>query len=125
VLIPHLHFGGGCADAIALYEKAFGVMAGGFDYRDGLIAHAEMDIHGQRVFLNDAFGNKQKTGDCGAVHLVLTFGTAEELLACYEILRDEGDDGVPFVKTPYSALCGNFMDKFGVLWGFMAEKGDE
>ena len=27
----------------------------------------------------------------------------------------------PFIKLPYSELSGNFIDKFGVQWGFMTE----
>lgn len=119
MLIPHLHFGGDCADAIALYEKAFKTKAEDYDYRDDKIAHAEMNIHGQRVWLNDAFGNKDKSLDCGAVHLILTFNTAEELLSCYENLKADDNAPAPFKETPYSKLVGNFLDKFGVLWGFM------
>ena len=119
MLIPHLHFGGDCADAIALYEMVFNTKAEDYDYRDNKIAHAEMNIHGQRVWLNDAFGNKDKSLDCGAVHLILTFNTAEELLICYENLKADADTSAPFHETPYSKLVGNFLDKFGVLWGFM------
>lgn len=119
MLVPHLHFCGNCNEAIALYEKAFGAKAGEIEYSDGnRIAHANMQIHGQTVFLNDRFGNKNNSLDC-AVHLVLQFPTEEALLSCYEILKDGGTVIDPFVKTPYSALVGNFMDKFGVLWGFM------
>ena len=124
MLIPHLHFGGDCAEAIALYEKAFGAAAGDYDRNGGMIAHAEMEIHGQRVFMNDAFGNKNKSLDCGAVHLILTFATKEELLACYEQIMADDDAPCPFYETPYSPLCGNFLDKFGVLWGFMADSPD-
>jgi PhnB protein len=122
MLIPHLHFGGSCKEAIDLYEKAFNtkVEADSIDYAsDGIkIAHAAMDIHGVKVFLNDAFGNKTKSPDCGAVHLIVTFNTVKELLVCYEMLKAE-DVSYPFHETPYSKLVGNFMDKFGVLWGFM------
>ena len=27
-----------------------------------------------------------------------------------------------FEELPYSELAGTFMDKFGVLWGFMVEQ---
>jgi len=119
MLIPHLHFGGQCAEAIAVYEKAFGTKAGEFDYRNGQIAHAEMQIHGQTVWLNDAFGNKGMSSDCGAVHLCLTFPTPEALIACYEQLKQDDGAPVPFTEEPYSRLVGNFLDKFGVLWGFV------
>ena len=122
MLIPHLHFCGDCKEAIDLYEKAFNTKIESIDYMpDGIkIAHAAMNIHGQKVFLNDNFGNKDKSLDC-AVHLIITFNTVNELLACYEILKTDGNDIGTFNETPYSKLCGNFMDKFGVLWGFMAD----
>jgi len=119
MLIPILHFNGNCADAIALYENAFNTKAYNIEYRDdNKIRHAEMDIHGQMVFLNDRFGNKDNSLDC-AVHLVLTFETVDELKACYENIKEGGRIIDHFAKTPYSELVGNFMDKFGVLWGLM------
>ena len=127
MLIAHLHFNGDCKEAIDLYEKAFNTKVSKIDYMkdedNGIktITHARMKIHNQTVLLNDRFGNKDKTLDC-AVHLILTFKTSEELLACYEILKDGGKMIDPFVKTPYIELGGNFMDKFGVLWGFMVRK---
>jgi len=119
MLIPHLHFGGRCAEAIALYEKVFDSKARDYDRRGGIIAHAEMTIHGQKVFMNDAFGNKNKSFDCGAVHLILTFAMPEELLACYAQLKEESETEAPFAETPYARLAGNFLDRFGVLWGFI------
>ena len=122
MLIPHLHFNGDCADAIALYEKAFSTKARDYDYIDNKIAHAGMNIHGQPVWLNDAKVHiKNGFGiDCSA-HLVVTFDTPEELLACYEYLTTDENSPVPFRETPYSKLAGNFLDKYGVLWGFMVD----
>jgi Uncharacterized protein conserved in bacteria len=120
MLIPHLHFCGDCKQAIDLYENAFNTKAKSIEYApDGKIVHATMDIHGVEVFLNDNFGNKNKSFDF-AVHLIITFETAEELLACYEVLKTDDSDIDTFRETPYSKLCGNFMDEFGVTWGFMA-----
>ena len=121
MLIPVLHFNGECADAIALYEKAFKTKAENYDYgENNRILHVEMIIHGQRIYLNDARDYiKNAFGiDC-ATHLDLTFKTSEELLACYEILKRESTSTIPFVETPYSRLCGNFIDRLGVLWGLM------
>jgi len=122
MLIPHLHFCGNCKEAIDLYERAFKTKSEYIEYAPNSekIVHAAMDIHGQRVFLNDRFGNKDKRLDC-AVHLIITFSTISELLACCEILKTKENDIDTFTETPYSKLCGNFMDKFGVLWGFMAD----
>jgi Uncharacterized protein conserved in bacteria len=118
MIIPHLHFCGDCKEAIALYEKAFDTKLETIESNGDDVVHAAMNIHGQCVFLNDNFGNKDRSTDC-AVHLIITFATVNELLACYEILKTSDTD--TFHETPYSKLCGNFMDKFGVLWGFMAD----
>jgi uncharacterized glyoxalase superfamily protein PhnB len=79
-----------------------------------------MIIHGQKVFLNDGMDFIRNTYnvECNS-HLTLTFNTPEELLTCYEKLKDDSSSEYPFVETPYSKLVGNFIDKFGVLWGFM------
>lgn len=130
MLIPHLHFCGDCEEAIALYEKAFRTKAESIVYNrdyapdenpdDKGIAHAVMNIHGQTVFLNDRFGNQDKSLDC-AVHLIVMFPSAEELLACYEFFKEGSTIIDPLEKLPYSELAGNFIDKFGVQWGFMTE----
>lgn len=130
MLIPHLHFCDNCEEAIALYEKAFNTKAENIVYNrdyapdeypdDNRIAHAVMNIHGQKVFLNDRFGNKDKSLNC-AVHLIVMFPSVEELLACYEFFKEESTIIDPFTKLPYSELSSNFIDKFGVQWGFMTE----
>ena len=131
MLIPHLHFYDNCAEAITVYEKAFDTKAESIVYNrdyapnedpdDNGIAHAVMNIHGQKVFLNDRFGNKDKSLNC-AVHLIVMFSSVEELLACYEFFKEESTIIDPFTKLPYSELAGNFVDKFGVQWGFMTEQ---
>ena len=131
MLIPHLHFCGNCEEAIAIYEKAFHTKAESIVYNrdyapnegpdDNGIAHAAMNIHGQKVFLNDRFGNADKSLNC-AVHLIVMFPSVEELLACYEFFKEGATIVDPFEKLPYSELSVNFVDKFGVQWGFMTEQ---
>ena len=122
MLIPHLHFYGDCKNAISLYEKAFNTQVDEIDYTDDKrINHASMKIHGQTVFLNDneAMFNIKDISLNFPVHIIIYFQNAEELLACYEILKNDNVTSSPFVKTTYSELVGNFKDKFGILWGFM------
>jgi len=126
MLIPCLHFNGECRKVIELYEKAFNTTVDeeSIDYMsDGVkIAHATMSIHGTQVFLNDAleFLNNTFGNLTGKMHLTITFDTVEELLTCYAMLKTSGTPN-PFIETPYSKLVGNFVDKFGVLWGFMVK----
>ena len=122
MLVPHLHFLGDCKKAIALYEEAFDTKVDDIHYADDhRIIHASMKIHGQTVFLNDnddMFSVKDISLNF-PVHIIIYFKTTQELLACYEILKDDSIVSSPFTKAPYSELVGNFKDKFGMLWGFM------
>lgn len=72
-----------------LYEQAFGTKADILfinDKGDCSVGHAEMRINGVRIMLKDRFGKKDKTTDCAAA-LILTFESAAESPACYEMLR--------------------------------------
>ena len=50
------------------------------------------------------------------------WANVEELLACYEFFKEGSTIIDSFEKLPYSELAGNFIDKFGVQWGFMTEQ---
>ncbi len=130
MLIPHLHFNGTCKQAVTLYEAAFGAKAESVIYShqydpsqpvSDRVAHAVMKIHGQTVFLNDRFGNKDRTTDC-AVHLIVMFESKAALLSCYELLKEDSITVDPMQELAYSLLCVQFIDRFGVLWGFMVEQ---
>ena len=122
MLIPHLHFCGDCSEAIALYEAAFNTKAETIiSNRDNEISHAVMNIRGQKVFLNDRFGNKYKSPGC-AVCLIIMFKTTEELLACYEIFKKGSITVDPLEELPYSKLAVQFIDRFGIQWGFLVEE---
>ncbi|MDD4773651.1 MAG: VOC family protein [Eubacteriales bacterium] len=125
MLIPHLHFCGECEEAIALYERAFKTEAKIIDSASCIsangrreIAHAVMKIHGQEIFLNDRFGTAEKTTDI-AVHLVILFDNTDELLACYEIMKPGSVTVDPLAALPYSKQAVQFIDRYGVQWGFM------
>jgi PhnB protein len=130
MLIPHLHFCGDCADAIRLYETAFDTKSETIikisdespDAANGdEISHAVMNIHGVKIFLNDRFGNKNRTTDV-AVHLIVVFDSTAALLSCYEIMKPGSTIVDPMMELPYSALAVQFLDRFGVQWGFMVKE---
>lgn len=131
MLIPHLHFCGDCLQAITLYEKAFDIKAESIIFNrdfsphesmdDNRISHAVMYIHGQKIFLNDRFGNKNKSSDI-PVHIIITFKNTESFIACYEIIKSDSFTVDPMTELPYSQLAVQFIDKYGVLWGFMVEE---
>ena len=126
MLVPHLHFNGNCKEAIAFYEKAFKTKAESIiynrdyspEYDDDKIAHAIMFIHGQKIFLNDRFGKIDTSTDI-AVNLIVMWENESELLAGYEILKENSITIDPMEVLSYSSLAVQFIDKFGVQWGFM------
>ncbi len=91
MLIPHLHFGGNCAEAIILYEKVFRTKTDTIIYNrdyasdseecENKIAHAVMNIHGQKVFQNDRFGKTDRSTNV-ALHLIVEFNSVMALLDC-------------------------------------------
>lgn len=131
MLIPHLHFSGNCKEAIPFYEKAFNTRADVIisnsrynpeEYADDdRIAHAAMRIHGQLVYLNDRFGKKDTSTDV-AVHLIVTFKNKDDLLSCYNIMKEGSITVDPLETLPYIPLAVQFIDKFGVQWGFMVDE---
>ena len=50
------------------------------------------------------------------------FSDVDELLACYEYFKEGSTVIDSFEEMPYSKLAGNFIDEFGVQWGFMTEQ---
>lgn len=134
MIIPHLHFDGNCKEAISLYEKAFNVKADRIianrsydpqEYKgDDRIAHAVMHIHGQKIFLNDRFGKKDTSTDI-AVNLIVMFNSKKDFLTCYDIMKERSTIIDPLETLPYSPLFVQFIDKFGVQWGFMVDENAE
>jgi PhnB protein len=134
MLIPHLHFRGNCKEALSFYENAFNMKADTVIFRkdydsmdrpnENEIAHAVMHIHGQRVYLNDRFGKKDTSTDI-AIHLVVTFKNKDDLLSCYEKMKEGSITVDPLEALPYSPLAVQFIDKYGVQWGFMTDPTEE
>jgi PhnB protein len=122
MLIPHLHFNGDCTDAIRLYETAFSTKVKTVEMDGERLIHAEMDIHEMKIYLNNRFGNNNRSTDV-AVHLIVTFDSTDELLSCYEIMKTGSTTIDPMTELPYSALAVQFTDRFGVQWGFMVKEG--
>ncbi|HPF56520.1 MAG TPA: hypothetical protein PLV03_08260 [Clostridiales bacterium] len=49
------------------------------------------------------------------------FESKDALLSCYDILKADSITVDPMQELAYSLLVVQFIDRFGVLWGFMVE----
>ncbi len=128
MLIPHLHFRGNCLEAIDFYKRVFSTKVEEiiFSNNEGTnrlskkVSHAVMRIHGQKVFLNDRFG-KDSNSIGSSIHLIIMFESEDELMKCYRKMRGNSIIIDPLQPLSYSSLFVQFIDKFGIQWGFMVE----
>ena len=126
---PYLHFNGNCAEAIALYEKAFGAKAeivrygetppsAGYTVPAGTennIMHAAIGAGDGVIFLCDVPpGSKAEIGDAMTVMIILE--SIEEVKAAFDILKQGGNVGMELQETFWTKCFGSLNDKFGIPW---------
>jgi PhnB protein len=134
MIVPLFQFDKQCEQAIEMYKKAFGAEVTVFmrfseaDPKDWtpknedekvFVYHAQMKIGSQRIMLCDNLFNDLPRGH--SVYPVMTFKTADEVKAAYEVLSDEATIINPIGSTTYSACVAALIDKFGIYWDLMVE----
>jgi len=114
---PYLCFNGNCAEAVALYEKAFNVKAVVeiADEANNLVAHAELEIGGTPIMLFDA-PQPIKVGD--SIMISITFDKHEraDVEDTFNILKADGNVIMELGETDWSECFGLLVDKFGIQW---------
>jgi len=113
---PYLSFNGNCAEAVAVYEKAFGVKAVVEMCKEvkNAVVHAEFEIDGNVIMLFDFEG--VTVGD--NVMITILFDKTEKAKAekAFDVLAKGGEVIMPLGKTEWSEYFGLLTDKFGVKW---------
>lgn len=130
---PNFHFPGNCKQAIELYKRAFGAEIKILlcnsdvnpedcksDDENSFVYHAETIIGNQRIMMTDDTSNAAPKGN--TVSLVLTFETADEVKAAYEIVSIGCKIIHPMQSTSYSTCFVSLIDKFGMRWELMTEQ---
>ena len=126
---PYLHFNGNAAEAIAFYEKAFGVKAQIVRYKDAppsegykLPPGTENNILYATITMGDAVitlcdvapGNKSSLGD--GISIMLTMDSIDQAESCFNALKEGGKVQMDLQETLFSKCFGFLQDKFGVAW---------
>ena len=122
IVIPTLHCGGRCEEAIALYKKAFNLVVDwqGKDDQTNLIYHTEAHIGEQRIRLSDG-GTEQEKIQADSLFLALVFDTVAEVERAFDILK-EGGTVIQAPNKPVFATCmSELKDKFGFKWFLMVD----
>ena len=122
-VIPTFHCSGGrCAEAIALYQKAFDLKIDwqGKDEKTGLIFHTEARIGNQRIRISDG-GVDRDSVETNSLFLAVIFDTVEEVEEAFDILK-EGGTIIQLPHKPDFATCmSEIKDKFGFKWFLMVD----
>lgn len=122
IFIPTLHCGGRCAEAIALYKKAFNLEVDwqGKDEQTNLIYHTEAHIGTQKIRLSDG-GVDRKVIQVDSLFLAVVFETVTEVERVFNILK-EGGTVIQVPHKPDFATCmSELKDKFGFKWFLMVD----
>jgi PhnB protein len=126
MLVPGLYLKGKCEEGISQYVKAFGAdIKVIIPYPEHApkkgVMHSEIDIHGQRIMLND-YGWNYDYKKRGSMQLGVVFNSVEDLKKSYKMMKEGSRTLHPMEATDYSPCVVEFWDKFGVPWGFMVGK---
>ncbi len=140
IVTPTFNFNGCCAEAISLYEKAFGATTKFFmryseaDERDwkqpltgeqkNWVYHAEVYIGEQRLMFSDII-NQYELAKGNSLFLAMTFEDAESVMRAYEVLREGSTLLEPVKRTTYSSCIVSLVDRFGVRWALFTEQTEK
>jgi len=114
---PYLFFNGNCADAIALYEKAFRVKAECMpnEEAENLIAHAQLEVGGDSIMLCDT-EQPVRFGDNMMVTIQFGESEATAVKVAFDTLKEGGQVIMELEETEWSKCFGLLTDRFGVKW---------
>ena len=139
-VVPFLNFAGQAAQAIALYEKAFGAkVIQKLTYADmnpadavsevkdehmDFIGYSEIEIRGEIISLYDdsnaAESRTPVSGNACLMDLLVHFDSDEELKATYKILSEGATITMPLYTQTYCSLTCALIDKYGGRWQLMS-----
>jgi len=126
---PYISFNGNCADAVAFYEKAFGVKAEIMRYSDAppsegyapapgtenFVMHAQFELGGEvMMFCDYPPGESVKAGT--NIAIMAEFDSVDEATAAFNGLREGGKVDMEMQETFWSKWFGSLTDKFGIIW---------
>jgi uncharacterized glyoxalase superfamily protein PhnB len=139
-VVPFLNFAGQAAQAMTLYEKAFGAkiiqkltyadmnpadaLSGVKDEHKEMIGYSEIEIKGQIVSLYDDSNAAEKrtvvSGNACLIDLLVHFDSDRELKTAYDILSEGATITAPLYSQTYCSLTCALIDRFGGRWQLMS-----
>jgi PhnB protein len=125
-LVPYLHFGGNCEEALNVYKTVLNGkveivsryddpnMNAPEDYKNKVL-HGVITFQDNTIMASDSFpGQQLKYGD--SVAMSLQFESEDECRRVFDTLSEGGQILMPLEKQFWGDFFGHFVDRFGVRW---------
>ena len=129
-ICPYISFNGNCAEAVAFYERVFGVKAEIMRYKDAppengynppegtgdLVMHAQFSLEDSvTIMLCDYPPNETvKIGE--NICIMAEFDSVTVARTVFDALKEGGEVGMELQETFWSKCFGSLTDKFGIGW---------
>ena len=126
MIVPTIHFQGGCDEAISFYKEALNAEVKVINYAknappnsgmEGLppnfVMHSEIQMFGGTVSMTDGAETSAKNEN---FNFTLFIDTAEEVTSLFNKLSDGGKIIEPLAPQFWTPLWGYVTDRFGVNW---------
>lgn len=122
IVIPTLHCGGHCEEAIELYKKAFKLEIDwqGKNEETNLIYHTEARIGKQRIRLSDG-GIERERIQADSLFLAVVFDTVVDVERAFNTLKEGGIVTQAPHKADFATCMCELKDKFGFRWFLMVD----
>ena len=131
--VPAMNFNGQCREAMELYRQAFsGEITALLTYgqandpayalteeQKDWIYHGELTFGDQRIIMSDHVDMQFETSYM--TFLTVMMETREQVIAAWEIMKEDSTVIYPLASTFYSSARVVFVDRFGIRWGIMTE----
>lgn len=129
-ITPYLNFNGNCAEAIKVYEAAFGVKAQVMRYADAppsegyqlmagtenLVMHACLtNRKDYTVFMADVPPD-MTSNFCNGMSIYIELDSIDSVKLAFNALKESGVVTMELQQTFWSKCFGSLQDKFGVNW---------
>lgn len=128
----YLMFNRNCAEAINLYEKAFGIKAKEIQkYGDmppnfafpisesdkQLVLHAKLQLDGMEIMCADSFEKNMRGNN---MYVSITVKDQAFVQKAWDVLKQDGEVYMELTPSFFAALHGSLRDNFGINWMFTA-----
>lgn len=135
----YLNFNGNCREAAEFYAEVFNtekpkIMTFGESNQDpnfeipeeakNLVMHTRLNIFGSRVMFSDTWPGSPFTVGNNITLAVITDDEAS-LRSAFDRLKEGGEVKMELQETFWSKAYGSLTDKFGIIWQFNLDSGEE